>query len=115
MLNEWKCIACGQSNFIENLRCAHCGVASKELSESDRNEKYQEQVESVPLSSYCCIKCKSSDFEVGELLMSGGRLSAIFNLQNRKFINLSCNNCGYTELYKGNVSNRQKILDLLIG
>lgn len=42
-------------------------------------------------------------------------MSKIFDVRNKKFITISCENCGYTELYKAESSLGESILDLMIG
>ena len=113
MSDKWKCIACGKDNYSENLRCASCGVPSEALSSTKSNDAYQKRIEAVALDKYHCVKCKSQDFEVGELMASGGGISSFFNLNNKRFYHLSCNDCGYTEFYRGSVSTKQKLFDLL--
>lgn len=60
-----------------------------------------------------CPKCENRSFETDTIATTGSGFSRFFDLQNRKFATLSCNRCGYTELYKmrkaGTLSN---ILDL---
>ena len=36
------------------------------------------------------------------------------DVQNKKFMTLSCDNCGYTELYKMQTSTGMNILDFLM-
>ena len=63
--------------------------------------------------SYSCIKCHGTEYESGELRTSGSGISRIFNLQNQKYSTVSCNKCGYTELYKMDGSGFGNIIDLL--
>ncbi|MCI6737961.1 MAG: zinc ribbon domain-containing protein, partial [Intestinibacter sp.] len=44
-----------------------------------------------------------------------GNFSKVFNVQNKKFVTISCKNCGYTELYKAQTSTGMNVLDFLIG
>ena len=62
---------------------------------------------------FTCAKCNSRQYSSGEVRTTGGFWSKIFNIQNRKFITISCDKCGYTELYnqKGS-STAENILDL---
>ena len=39
----------------------------------------------------------------------------LFDVQNKKFITISCCQCGYTELYKSMGSTGWDILDFLVG
>ncbi|WP_446899808.1 zinc ribbon domain-containing protein [Clostridium sp. LBM24168] len=49
------------------------------------------------------------------LQATGGNFAKIFDVQNKKFITVSCKRCGYTELYKDQSSTGWNILGLLIG
>ena len=60
---------------------------------------------------YQCIKCNSLEFTSGQLRAVGGFWTKLFNIQNLKFITLSCNTCGYTELYKKGTRTAENILD----
>ncbi len=39
----------------------------------------------------------------------------LFDIQNKKFITISCEKCGYTEIYRAETSTGANILDFLIG
>jgi len=45
---------------------------------------------------------------------TGGGFAKVFDVQNKKFITISCNKCGYTELYKANTSAGMNVLDFLL-
>ncbi len=49
--------------------------------------------------SFKCMKCSNQQCSVGEIHASGGFWSKIFNVQARKLKTVSCNQCGFTELY----------------
>ena len=61
-----------------------------------------------------CIKCGNTEFEKDQSQATGGDFSKLFNVQNKKFITVSCTNCGYTELYKAETSAGMNILDFLM-
>ena len=63
---------------------------------------------------YTCIKCGNHNFEEDQLQATGGNFSKIFDVQNKKFITISCSQCGYTELYKAHTSTGMNILDFLL-
>ena len=46
---------------------------------------------------------------------TGGNFAKIFDIQNKRFITISCAQCGYTELYKASTSSGWNILDFLMG
>ena len=45
---------------------------------------------------------------------TGGNFAKVFNVQNKKFITISCTDCGYTELYRAETSAGMNILDFLL-
>ncbi|MGM0381230.1 MAG: zinc ribbon domain-containing protein [bacterium] len=63
-----------------------------------------------------CPKCGGMEIEKDQVRMSGRGLTRFFNIQNRRFDARSCENCGYTELYKKSKSGfLSSILDLFTG
>ena len=60
-----------------------------------------------------CQKCKCSDFYVQEVRATGGIFARIFDIQNRKFSAIICDNCTFTELYKTKSSAIGNVLDFL--
>lgn len=63
---------------------------------------------------YVCPKCNHTEFENDQFQATGGDFSKLFNVQNKKFITISCKKCGYTELYKAKTSEGMNILDFLM-
>ena len=64
---------------------------------------------------YLCPKCGCTRFEHDQFQATGGNLARLLDVQNKKFITVSCTSCGYTELYKAQGSEGWDILDFLIG
>ena len=63
---------------------------------------------------YSCEKCHSTNFEEGKISTTGSGLSKFFNMQNNRFVTISCTKCGYTELFKGDKSGvLSNIFDVL--
>lgn len=62
---------------------------------------------------YVCAKCSHGQFESEEIRTTGGRFSKIFDVQNKKFVAVSCKNCGFTELYKGKTSTLGNVFDFI--
>ena len=67
------------------------------------------------MSNWECIKCGNSEFSSDQFQATGGNFAKLFDVQNKKFITVSCTNCGYTELYKGTTSSGMDVLDYLMG
>ena len=64
---------------------------------------------------YIWPKCGNDHYESDQFQSTGGNFAKIFDVQNKKFITISCTRCGYTELYKGKSSGGWNILDFLMG
>lgn len=67
------------------------------------------------MSNWKCVKCGNSEFSSDQFQATGGNFAKLFDVQNKKFITVSCTNCGYTELYKGTTSSGMDVLDYLMG
>lgn len=63
-------------------------------------------------SSYKCPKCGGTSYETGEMRATGGFLSKVFDVQNRKFTTVTCTHCRYTELFQTESSMLGNIFDL---
>lgn len=62
-----------------------------------------------------CVKCRNKSFEIGEMRVSGGFWSKLFDVQNNKYTAVTCNRCSYTEFYKGSSSSIGNVFDFLAG
>ena len=45
---------------------------------------------------YVCPKCGNTQYESDQFQATGGNFAKIFDVQNKKFITISCTRCGYT-------------------
>lgn len=64
---------------------------------------------------YQCPKCGCTTYETDQFQATGGNLAKLFDIQNKRFITISCTRCGYTELYRSETSGGWNVLDFLIG
>ena len=64
---------------------------------------------------YICPKCGCNSFTNDQFQATGGTFAKLLDVQNKKFITISCSQCGYTELYKAQTSAGSNILDFLLG
>lgn len=64
--------------------------------------------------NYVCPKCGNNQYESDQFQATGGNFAKLFDVQNKKFITLSCSRCGYTELYKAQTDTGMNILDFLM-
>ncbi|MBP97373.1 GTP-binding protein [Candidatus Poribacteria bacterium] len=60
-----------------------------------------------------CPKCQNSTCQTDEIAATGTGLTKFMNMQNRKFVAITCDRCKYTEFYKGESSMLSNILDIL--
>ncbi len=63
---------------------------------------------------YSCPKCGCRSYVSDQFQATGGNFAKIFDVQNKKFITVSCEQCGYTELYRAQTSSGMNILDFLL-
>lgn len=60
-----------------------------------------------------CPKCGHAGTVTDEISTTGSGLSKFFDVQNRRFTVVSCENCGYSELYRGRSSG--DVVDVFLG
>lgn len=66
------------------------------------------------MKDWTCPKCGNHAYEEDQFQATGGTFSKLFDVQNKKFITVSCTKCGYTELYKAQPgSTLENVLDFL--
>ncbi|WP_233065256.1 zinc ribbon domain-containing protein, partial [Sphaerochaeta sp. S2] len=63
---------------------------------------------------YVCPKCGGTHYESDRFQATGGNFAKIFDVQNKRFITVTCTNCGYTELFKQNEQTGWNILDFFL-
>jgi len=62
-----------------------------------------------------CPKCGNNEFEQDQFQAVGGTFSKILDVQNKRFLTITCTNCGYTEIYKKATDDLGNILDFFMG
>ncbi len=65
-------------------------------------------------TEFKCTKCAGTHYESDQFQATGGNFAKLFDVQNKKFITVSCTQCGYTELYKNQTTDGWNILDFLV-
>jgi predicted nucleic-acid-binding Zn-ribbon protein len=61
--------------------------------------------------NYKCPKCDNRTYKTGQMRATGGTLSKIFDVQNKKFTSVTCERCSYTEFYKTKTSGLSNVFD----
>ena len=64
---------------------------------------------------YECVKCGCRSYEADQFQATGGNFAKLFDIQNKKFVTVTCVQCGYTELYKQPENTGMNVLDFLFG
>jgi len=54
-------------------------------------------------------------FEHDQFQATGGNLAKLFDIQNKRFLTVTCTACGYTEIYREDTGSGMNILDFLLG
>ncbi len=62
--------------------------------------------------TYACVKCGGGSYDSQEIRTTG-KYSRFFDMQNKKFIALSCTQCGYTEMYRADGRGVSNFLDMI--
>lgn len=66
--------------------------------------------------TYVCSKCGYNQFDHEEIYVVDSTLGRLLNYQNKKFIAITCKQCGFTEFYRNNENKTgSNFLDLLFG
>jgi len=65
----------------------------------------------MPEGTWNCPKCGNGGYETSEIRTSGGALSGIFDVDNRKFSTVTCDRCSCTEIYRTEASGLGKVFD----
>ena len=64
---------------------------------------------------FSCPKCGCLQYASDQFQATGGSFAKLFDVQNKKFITISCVQCGFTELYRAETTTGMNVLDFLIG
>ena len=65
--------------------------------------------------THACPKCGCTHCVQDQFQATGGNFAKLFDVQNKRFTTVSCTNCGYTELYRGQTEDGWNVLDFLMG
>ena len=73
------------------------------------------KVYNTAMHEFRCTKCGCTSYVADTIQTTGGNFSKFFDVQNKKFVAVSCTNCGYTELYRQVSSTASNVIDFFIG
>ena len=89
--------------------------AAGRLAEPRLIQPYNTEESIMEKHQYICPKCGCQQYESDRLQATGGNFAKMFDIQNKKFVTISCCNCGYTELYRQTGGEGWDLLDFLSG
>ncbi|UVI28018.1 zinc ribbon domain-containing protein [Paenibacillus spongiae] len=78
-------------------------------------------VEELLAENFKCSKCGGEECSVQEVAMTGTGLSKLLDIQHHHYLYVSCENCGFVEIYNPDVLRRMKsgtmgtVLDTFFG
>lgn len=61
-----------------------------------------------------CGKCGHEHCELGEIRVSGGALSAVFDIEANRFTTVTCARCSHTELYRADRTTLAAVFDFFV-
>ncbi|WP_276357095.1 zinc ribbon domain-containing protein [Cohnella caldifontis] len=78
-------------------------------------------IEEAIQERFKCSKCGGAECRTKEVAMTGTGLSKMFDIQHNHFLFVSCENCGFVEVYNPDVLEGKTrgqlgtVLDILFG
>ncbi|UUZ84494.1 zinc ribbon domain-containing protein [Paenibacillus sp. P26] len=78
-------------------------------------------IESAIREKFKCAKCSGTACRTKEVAMTGTELSKLLDIQHNHFLFVSCEHCGYVEVYNPNMLEGKTrgqlgtVLDILFG
>ena len=78
------------------------------------------RLEEAIYEKFRCVKCGHTHCRTKEVAMTGTGLSKMFDIQHNHFLFVSCEHCGYVEVYNPNILEGKRgqlgsILDVIFG
>ncbi|KAL0478236.1 hypothetical protein AKO1_001661 [Acrasis kona] len=61
-----------------------------------------------------CEKCGCSEYTTGEIRTCSNLLAKILNVQNNRYKTLTCEGCGFTQMYQATQSFLANLLDVVV-
>ena len=96
---DWRCVACDNVNLAGSTSCKTCECPSTPT--TVQVETHAARFKATQGKKYTCGKCAHDQYLTGEVRTSGGAMSAVFDLENKKSHYVACKNCGFSEFFLG--------------
>ncbi len=96
----------------EHLRLASVNIGHyREIHEALKTELLARS----PTSSYQCMKCGHTRYELNQIRASRTWLSSFFGVETAQYKAVVCARCKFTEFYQGTVPLGQQAMDAVFG
>jgi len=110
------CWKCGEPRASESpYRSAPEVIEEVEEVEEESGESVEERI----VARFKCAKCDGKKAATRRIATTGTGLSKIFDIQHNHFVALTCQHCGFTELFDPGVlegkARLSTILDVVFG
>jgi len=118
------CPACKQEVLPEHLIPYDDEAAETEVNQwNDQADSVADNLDisEIIANRFKCSKCGHRECRVKEVAMTGVGLSKLLDIQHHHYLFVSCENCGFVEVYDSSVLRGKKagktstILDILWG
>lgn len=106
------CASCGARAPTSWSFCRGCDASLVDARSPDEGPPDLPE-EPAPTLDDGCPKCNCEEAEIDSIATTGTGLSKLFNIQTRQYKVVTCTNCGYSELYRG--QDAGVMLDLFVG
>lgn len=63
---------------------------------------------------FTCPKCKQTGARTKRISTTGSGFSKLFDFQHNQFLVVSCNNCGFTEIYNPDMLEGKRVLGTVL-
>ena len=108
-----SCPSCGTPVSPYTSSCRNCSTSLEDADALQEGAVSGTPVEDIDIGDHGCPKCNGQEAEIDDIATTGTGLSKLFNIQTRRFKVVTCTNCGYSELYRG--QDAEVMIDLFIG
>jgi len=126
-----ECPWCTDTVEIVDNVCPNCrhevlfddegDIRFEEIDPTMESAERESDIRQLIIDKFRCTKCSSDECEVDEVAMTGTGISKLLDIQYRHYLFVTCQFCGYVEVYNPNVLTGKKagavgsVLDVIFG
>ena len=68
----------------------------------------------IRMARFVCEKCGTTDYSTSEIRTCSGVVAKILNVQNRRFLTVTCEGCGHTQMWETVQSVLANLADVVV-